>query len=203
MLNPQQTAIANFLLKYLDAKGGKSSKDDYPEKLQGQNFEHWDCDYVTTFLIDQAGLIDYLNESKYYITLTTDGYHAAKIGLNEYFKELDQDKELDREAKISSIDGVRSAKLFSKNSLALSMIAILLSAFAIWQNLPNNKTIEQGVYNTRNGKSGGNTTNIDYTLDSITIEKFKHSLKHDSVFLNEIKQLIILSDPKSNLTRSK
>ncbi len=200
MLNPQQTAIADYLLKYLESKGGKSSRDDYPEKLHAQNFDHWECNYTTLFLINQIGLIDYFDESKYYIALTANGYHAAAVGLTQYFNEIEQDKELDRAAKKSSIDGVRSAKLFSRISLAISIIAIMVSIFAIWQNSSEKKNIGSHVNNSSNGQSNRNSTRESGGFDSITNENFKHSLKHDSVFLNEIKQLIIDSDHKITLS---
>lgn len=202
MLNTQQIQIADYLLNYLKANGGKSSKDDYPEKLQAQNFDRWECNYTTIFLIDQSGLVDYLDDSRYYISLTTNGYHAAEIGLEKYFKKIDQDKELDREAKNATIEGVKTAKIVSKISLVFSGIAILISIYSIRNKVLGYQN-DNANANGSNRKSDGNSIYEYDTLDSITIEKFKHSLKHDSVFLNEIKQLIIVSDPKITPVRSK
>ena len=189
MLNDNQLKIADFLLKYLDSVGGKSSLDDYPAKLRKQGFDDFDWHTLVKILIEHLGLIDYAGNSDYWIMLTPKGNKAAKIGVEKYFDEIEKEQQLDSKQKQASIDSVK----ISKRSLIISIVAILISfSFAIINLFENKK--EQKIENTQqesnNGNDIANSGNSVHISDSLYIEKVKNSLKHDTVFINEIKDLI-------------
>lgn len=182
MLNQKDIEIADFLLKYMDSIGGKSSLDDYTIKLRKQGFDDFDIHSLVKILIKQLKLIDYVGNSDNWIVLTPEGTKAAKTGIKKYFDEIEQDKQLDRTAKKSSIKGIRNAKI-------LSTVAIVVSILSLMKEPLINK-----IYNTNNQSGNGheiNHSNIPIQLaDTLFIEKLKNSLKHDTLFLNEIKDII-------------
>lgn len=191
MLNKQQVEIADFLLKHLESRGGKSSLDDYPEKLRKQGFDDFDWHTLVKILIDHLGLLDYAGNSDYWIMLTPEGNKAAKIGIEKYFDEIEQDKLLDRNEKLANISGVDTAKRTAKISIAISIFAVIAS---IVIPLLLNKTEVNNPANidtqSENGKNSDHSQIPLQLIDTLSIEKLKYSLKHDSVFLNDIKQLI-------------
>jgi hypothetical protein len=194
MLNKKQVEIADFLLKHLESRGGKSSLDDYPEKLRKQGFDDFDWHTLVKILIDHLGLLDYAGNSDYWIMLTPEGNKAAKIGIEKYFDEIEQDKQLDRNEKLANISGVDTAKRTAKISIFLSIIAVFISVTVPFlTDKKSNNGINQNATGYENGQAGHQ---IDFSkfpfqwADTVFIEKVKYSLKHDSVFLNDIKQLI-------------
>ena len=91
MLNKQQIEIADYILKYLESAGGKSSIDDYPHKLEKNGFDYFESSFTIDYLIEHTGLIDNWKTDRW-IRLTPNGYKAAKIGIEEYFKEVEKEK---------------------------------------------------------------------------------------------------------------
>lgn len=186
MLNENQIKIADFLLKYLDSAGGKSSLDDYPAKLRKQGFDDFDSHSLVKLLIEHLSLIDYVGKTDYWIMLTPEGQKAAKMGISEYFNELETDKILYREEKRASITGVKNARKLSVIAIALSVIIpVLIQIPAYKVNGPANVN--------QDGSTRQNISNADIPLnftDSIHLEKIKNALKHDTLFLNDVKLLI-------------
>ena len=190
MLNDKQIQIADSLLKHLESRDGKSSKDDYPGKMQKLGFDYPDVAYICDILINQLELLDYWGDDKYWITLTPDGYKAAKLGLKKYFEILEQEKQLDILAKQASIDGVKKA---NRNSIIAIVFAFIVPiSITLFENYPR-------INNSRDNrdKNGNVRSDVDLSkfpdnrTDTIFIEKVKYSLKHDSLFLNDVKKLII------------
>jgi len=186
MLNQKQIEIADFLLKYLYSVGGSSSLDDYPAKLSKQGFNDFEWHSLRQILIENLELINFVGRSDYNIMLTPDGNKAAKIGIEKYLAEIEQDKQLDREAKKSSISGVRNAKKLSVIAIAASVLIPL--SLEIFKNVVNKPTDANA--NSENGIKIGNSTVPLNLADTLFVEEIKNSLKHDTVFLNEIKDLI-------------
>jgi hypothetical protein len=186
MLSENQIKISDFLLKYLYSVGGKSSKDDYPEKLNEQGFNKLDWNATIQILIEYYGLIDYVGNSDNWIMLTPEGNKVVKNGINKFLDEIEHDKKLGREEKESSISGVRNAKILSIAAIAVSiMIPVSIEVF---KDVINKPSKIDG--NSKNGIELSHS-NIPIKLtDSLFIEEVKNSLKHDTVFLNEVKQLI-------------
>ncbi len=191
MLNRQQVEIADFLLKHLESHGGKSSLDDYPEKLRKQGFDDFDWHTLVKILIDHLGLLDYAGNSDYWIMLTPEGNKAAKIGIEKYFEEIEQDKQLDRNEKLANISGVDTAQKTARISIAISIFAVIASI--VIPLLLNKTEINNPAKVNTQSDNGQKATNsqIPFQLtDTLFIEKVKYSLKHDSIFLKDIKQLI-------------
>ena len=182
MLNQKQIEIADFLLKYLYSVGGSSSLDDYPAKLRKQGFDDFEWHSLRQILIENLELINFVGRSDYNIMLTPDGNKAAKIGIEKYLAEIEQDKQLDRKAKKSSIHGIRNAKIFSGIAIVISILSLI------------KEPLINKIYNTNNQSHNGqeiSNPNIPIqAADTLFIEELKNSLKHDTVFLNDIKDLI-------------
>lgn len=193
MLNEIEIKIADYLLKYLESCGGQSIKDNYFEKLTQNGFNRFDIYRVIKALIDDFKLIRSEGADEYRLFLKPEGTKAAKIGIVKYLDEIDQDKQLDRAAKKASIKGVDTAISNSKKAIWIAVVVpIVLALLQIgfqYKYQVNNTSNDRN----ENGKIG---TNVDFSklplkrADTVFIEKVKYSLKHDSVFLNEIKQLI-------------
>lgn len=192
MLNKQQIEISDYILKYLESSGGKSSIDDYPQKLQKNGFDDFESSFVIDYLIKHVGLIDHWKIDRW-IRLTPTGYKAAKTGIEEYLKEVEKQKQLESESLSASIEGDKTAKRTAKTSRILSIIAIVSAiiipfSIEIFNNVVNKPTDTNT--NSKNGIENSNST-IPYSFaDTLFIEEIKSSLKHDTVFLNEIKYLI-------------
>jgi hypothetical protein len=192
MLNQKQIEIADFLLKYIDSVGGKSSIDDYPQKLQKNGFDYFESSFVIDYLIKYIGLIDHWKTDRW-IRLTPTGYKAAKTGIEEYLKEVENQKKLELESLSASIEGDKTAKETAKTSKTLSIIAIAAAiiipfSIEIFQNIVNKPS--DTYTNSKNGIENSNSTIPLNFADTLFIEKIKNSLKHDTLFLNEIKDLI-------------
>jgi hypothetical protein len=127
MLNDKQIEIADYLLKYLESNGGKSSLDDYTSKLYKQGFDHMDRSYVPDFLREHLGLIEYWGDEQYWITLTPNGFKASKIGLKKYLEQIEKTEQLETESLSATIEGVRVAKRTAKISIYCSILAIVIS----------------------------------------------------------------------------
>jgi hypothetical protein len=189
MVSENQIKIADFLLKYLYSVGGKSSKDDYPEKLNEQGFNKLDWHATIQILIEYYGLIDYVGNSDNWIMLTPEGNKVAKNGINKFLDEINKEKQLRTKQKKATIS---SAKI-SKGSLIISIIAIVMSSYQFFTN-----TLKENIgYNrsdthnkSNNRQPSTKPCNSFDVRDSLYIEEVKNSLKHDIVFLNEVKQLI-------------
>jgi len=180
MLNEKQKEIADYLLKYLEQKGGKSSLDDYPSVMQNQGFDDFEWNFLKDFLRDQLGLVYYSGNTDYILALTREGFRAAEVGIGRYFELIEEEKELEKINLISSIEGVKSSKKLSKIAITVAIIVPLLS---IGINLWVQKVSDQ--------KDVKNESNIRITKsDSTNMEKIKFHLKNDPQFLNDLKDLI-------------
>lgn len=190
MLNKQQIEIADFLLKYLDSKGGKSSLDDYPEKFQKQGFDHFDSHSLVKILIQELGLLTHPGNSDHWIMLTSEGTRVAKIGIEKYFEEIEQDKQLDRDSKKANIEGITKANKNSKRAIIIAVfIPILIAAIQIYFDNRKNSV----AYGNNDGGDRPEVNHSQFPFnraDTLLIEEIKNSLKHDTVFINEVKQLI-------------
>ncbi len=182
MLNKKQIEIADFLLKYLYSAGGSSSLDDYPAKLRKQGFDDFEWHTLRQILIENLELINFVGRSDYNIMLTPDGNKAAKIGIEKYLTEIEQDKQLDRAAKKSSIHGIRNAKIFSGIAIVISILSLIKEPLINKISNTNNQS--------HNGQEISNPNIPIQLTDTLFIEELKNSLKHDTVFLNDIKDLI-------------
>ncbi|MGA3012437.1 MAG: hypothetical protein ABSD71_00235 [Bacteroidales bacterium] len=180
MLNERQREIADYLLKYIEKKGGKSSLDDYPSEMNNKGYEEFEWSYIKEFLREQVGLLYYLGNSEYTIALTPEGYNAAKVGIVKYFQSIEEDKQLQRDSMINNIEGIHSSKKLSKIAI---VVAIVVPAFSIGINL--------WIQMKPDHKGFINDNNISTTKqDSVLVEKIRFKLKNDPKFLNDLKDLI-------------
>lgn len=190
MLNEEQIKIADFLLKYLDSRGGKSSKDDYPDELRKKGFDNLEVKALVKILIENLGLVGYINDTNQWIMLTPAGNKAARIGIEKYLDDLEHDKQLDREEKRANIKGNETSIKNSKKAIVIAIVVPIVLAL-----LQIGYQYKYQVNNTGNNgdkhsqiRSHDGLSNFPITReDTFLIEKLKYSLKHDSVFLNEIK----------------
>lgn len=189
MLTPLQIEITDCLLKHLQESGGTSSLDDYPEHLSKAGFKEIDCQNTEKILIDELNLIDYVNETKYMIRLTIKGNEATIKGIKQYLEEIQSGKDLEKSEKVAIINNVK----ISRWNMAISGIAALISVVILVINLLDNKNnqAQKAQYQSNNGYDSGKSDQSGQTLDSLRFEEIKFALKHDTVFLNEIKKLII------------
>lgn len=193
MLTPLQIEIADALLKHLIEFNGKSSLDEYPEYLRKRGFNWLDYNIVIQLLIKQLELIDYAGNDDYFINLTLEGNKAANIGMKKYLELREEDIQLDRQAKRASIKGVEKA---NKNSKLAMVIAIIIPiVLAVLQISIQYKNQINNAGNDRDGNShirtqDGHSDKPFNLTDSLFIEELKNSLKHDTVFLNDIGRLI-------------
>jgi hypothetical protein len=190
MLTQQQIEITDFLLKYLESVGGKSSLDDYPAMLRKQGFDDLEWHSLIQVLIQDFGLIKNIGNSDYWIMLTPDGNRAAQIGIDNFLKEIESDEQLERDYKLANIDGIKKANKNSKIAVIIAVIVPLLIA-AIQIYFDNGKN----TISDRND-NGNDRTEIYHSqfplelTDTLLVEKIQYLLKHDTIFLNDIKNLI-------------
>lgn len=185
MLTKKQIKIADFLLKYLYSVGGSSSLDDYPAKLREQGFDDFECHMLRQILIEKLELIDFVGRVDYIIMLTPEGNKAATIGIEKYLDDIEQEKQLDIKAKESSISGVRNAKRLS--IIAITASIVIPFSIEIFKNVVNKPSDSNA--NSNNRIENSNSTIPLKLADTLFIEELKNSLKHDTVFLNSIKDL--------------
>lgn len=192
MLNPEQIEIADFLLQHLLANGGMTTKDSYPPALEKRGFSKLVTATVISFLTDRE-LIAFIEPDKYWLKLLPPGYEAAKTGIAKYLGNEQNDKELERNEKMSSITSNQKSLRNSKIAIAIAIILPVLTTF-----LQIGFQYKYQVNNSGNNRYGNSdvrvsdssASNLVVGQDSILVEKLKYSLKHDTVFLNEIKKLI-------------
>lgn len=189
MLNNQQIEIADFLLKYLESVGGKSSIDDYPHELEKNGFDYFESSYIIDFLIRHARVINNWKTDRW-ICLTPEGYKAAKIGIKKYFEQIEKDKELDIESKKQNITGIKKANKNSKRALIIAIVVpILISSIQIYFDYRKNSIANRN--NNSNIRPDINHSQFPFNMaDTLFIKKIKNSLKHDSAFINELKKSI-------------
>jgi hypothetical protein len=192
MLNQEQIAIANFLLKYLKDCGGKSSLDDYPHKLEKKGFDYFESSFTIDFLIAHTGLLDNWKTDRW-IRLTTEGYKAADIGFEKYFEQVEKEKKLEIDSLSATIEGVETAKRTAKTSKIISITAIVAAivipiSIEVFKNVVNKPSDDKT--NSQNGIENSNPAILLNLSDTLLIKKLKYSLKHDTVFLDGIKGLI-------------
>lgn len=192
MLNQKQIEIANFLLKYLKDSGGKSSIDDYPHKLEKNGFDYFESSFTIDFLVAHTGLLDNWKTDRW-IRLTPEGYKAADIGFEKYFEQVEKEKKLEIDSLSSTIEGVETAKRTSKTSKIISIAAIVAAivipiSIEVFKNVGNKPS--DANTNSQNGIENSNSAILLNLADTLFIEKLKYSLKHDTVFLDNIIDLI-------------
>jgi hypothetical protein len=196
MLNKQQVEIADFLLKHLESRGGQSKRENYIETLVQHGINPFDIEPVIRLLVDDLKLIRSEGAIDSELYLKPEGIRVAKIGIVKYMDEIDQDKQLDRAAKKATIKGVDTANKTAKVSKILSIVAIVISIilpFLVvrYDNFINKKNDPtKSDTDRQNGKNYTNSQIPFQLTDTLFVEKLKYSFKHDSVFLNEVKQLI-------------
>lgn len=190
MLTQQQIEITDFLLKYLESVGGKSSLDDYPAMLQKQGFDDLEWHSLIQDLIQDFGLIKHIGNSDYWIMLTPDGNRAAQIGIDNFFKEIESDEQLERDYKLANIDGIKKANKNSKIAVIIAVIVPLLIA-AIQIYFDNSKNTISDRNDNSNDRTEINHSQLPLDgTDTLLVEKIQYLLKHDTIFLNDIKNLI-------------
>ena len=88
MLNKQQIEIADYILKYLESAGGKSSIDDYPHKLEKNGFDYFESSFTIDYLIEHTGLIDNWKEHicayKMLVSLIFSIYRYSNISKHSF-----------------------------------------------------------------------------------------------------------------------
>ena len=180
MLNEKQKEIADYLLKYLEQKGGKSSLDDYPSEMQNQGFDDFEWNFLKEFLREQLGLVYYSGNTDYILALTREGFRAAEVGIGRYFELIEEEKELEKTNLITNIKGVKSSKKLSTIAITVAIVVPILSV-----------VINFWVQQSFSQKDVKNESNIRTTKsDSINMEKIKFHLKNDPQFLNDLKDLV-------------
>ena len=180
MLNEKQKEIADYLLKYLEQKSGKSSLDDYPSVMQNQGFDDFEWNFLKDFMRDQLGLVYYSGNTDYILALTREGFRAAKVGIGRYFELIEEEKELEKINLIYSIEGVKSSKKLSKIAITVAIVVPILSVvinFWVQQNFSQKDVKNENRISTTKS-------------DSANMENIKYKLKNDPKFLNDLKDLI-------------
>ena len=152
LLTENQIKIADVLLKHIESVGGTSSIDNYPHSLRKNNIEFFDAKPVIQILIQNIGIIDYLDKSDRFLILTPEGNIAAKKGIKKYINDINEEKELQIELAKSNIEAnkinAKNAEQNRKNrrlNIIFFIINAILAAInaiaAIIQLLPTEESI--------------------------------------------------------------
>lgn len=186
MLNQRQIKAADVLLNHMRENDGRSSKDEYPGLMNELGISNFDTELLVQLLVDHLQLIAYYGESKYIIILTPKGNQVSNKGVANYFKELEKEKELETKAKETSIDGIKKANQNAVIAIVIAIVMPLLIAVVQIYSGNGNETIDQ-----RNNDSSirAHVDNPQLPLqltDTLFIKELKNSLKHDTVFLNDL-----------------
>ena len=176
MLKQRQAEIADILLKELISENVVYV--DYPVELGKYGYSEPETKIVIEILTNDYNLayyhIEKLNNKTYYIlTLTPEGNKAAKLGIEKYI--LKREKENRK----------------SKTPIIISIIALFIAAIqpgiALYKLVWSENETENGHNKSYYGQNHTDSIIKLVLSDELFIEKLKDSLKHDTVFLNELK----------------
>jgi len=126
---PDQIKIADDLLQYLKEKRGYSSLDDYPAYLYKKLHLEQDINLVKEILLKQDLIHE--TESKYQLSLTTEGFKAAEMGYQAYQNKISDAEKLDLESKTANVVTAKWTKIYSISAIVISIIAIIISIAAL------------------------------------------------------------------------
>lgn len=138
-------------------------------------------------LLFDNGLLIKLYKSDFTVKLSLNGQKALSIGIERYFKELEDEAKIDTTLKTATIENYKFTKKLSIVAIICSIIIPIL--VVIIDKQINTPEKESNYY--RNYRQAIADSIISQVLtDSVFIEKTKNSIKHDTLFLNELKETI-------------
>ena len=137
-----------------------------------KGYSDWSIHIVIDMLKSDYRFIYNYDDSVSVFILTNSGKKAAKIGIIKYLNQLEKEKSYPKKAFFISI-------------LALIFAAIQPSISLLEKTIPNQQ-IGNRDQDGSNRNDNTKDTQKNIIIDSLTIEKIKYSLKHDTIFINEL-----------------
>lgn len=186
MLTEEQIKLADLFIKHISTINYERDENYviYFERTnqatQSQLIE------IRKLLFDN-GLLIKLYKSDFTVKLSLNGQKALSIGIERYFKELEDEAKIDTTLKTATIENYKFTKKLSIVAIICSIIIPIL--VVIIDKQINTPEKESNYY--RNYRQAIADSIISQVLtDSVFIEKTKNSIKHDTLFLNELKETI-------------
>ena len=173
MVNDNQLQLAKDILNFIDSENGSVSKYQIFKEFSQPENNSKEIYTAISFLENHYNVIEFFTtigliggEIENY-RITPNGYKALKIGLDKYIKK--KEKSPNKKSEIISIIALVLASI--QPGIALKNLM-----------LPENKT-ENSDYQSENRNKQSST----FTISEQVFDKLKDSIKHDTVFLNELK----------------
>lgn len=186
MLTEEQIKLADLFIKHISTIDYEKD-ENYVLYFERTNQATQSQIIEIRKLLSDNGLITKLYKSDFTVKLSINGQKALTIGVKEYFKEIEKAEIIDSTLKSATIDNYKSTKKLSKYAIIFSFVVPILIA-----------VFDKYVYNPEresNYKRSDRQEIVDSIVsqlltDSVFIEKTKDFIKHDTVFLNELKEKI-------------
>jgi len=187
MLTEDQIKLADLFIKHISTINYERG-DNYiiyfestNQATQSQLIE------IRKLLIDN-GLLIKLYKSDFTVKLSLNGQKALSIGIEKYFKELENAAKIDTNLKTATIENYKFTK---KLSIAAIICSIIIPILVVIIDKQINTPEQESNYNRSDREEIIDSIVSQLLTDSVFIEKSKNILKHDTVFLNELKEKII------------
>lgn len=172
MLTNEQIILADKLIKRIKTFN-YSTDNSYYEDLEKEGYDYFKVTESRELLV-KLDLFYRTGNSDYIVKLTTEGNKAAEVGIENYFSNKEKQNKK------------------SKAPIIISIIALCLSAIDPAIKLketifPKNET-KNRYYQGENTKEHADSIISQILSDSIFIEKIENSIKHDTIFLYNLKK---------------
>lgn len=183
MWTKEQIEIVDLFTKYIEKINYNESQNYFDYFKLNYNIDFSKLKGIRTLLIKED-FIYKTGKDDYFVRLTTEGNKIAKYGIEKYISEKEAEKQLDIEVKRKTISGY-------DNSNRLSVIAIICSVImpilVVILDKKINAPEQESNYNRYYRQEIVDSVVSQLFSDSVFIEKTKYIFKHDTVFLNELK----------------
>ena len=190
MFTKQQYRLADNLLEFLLENKGRIDTDDYLFFMTGNEKELQEAMFVRDTLRDELQLIAQFGNTVHHIRLTRKGEKAADSGLKLYLEGIDKEQ---GDAKRLPSAQLSQISFFKISSIAAIVLSLINFIYLIYFN-NNTNHIEKSdtkAYIQSHIRHYSDSVNSAIQLrDSLLIQKFKQSIKHDTTFLKELAKAI-------------
>ena len=141
-MDDRQKEIADIYLKGIAKYGGMCSKDEYGEFFDRGIYLDYEVSLVWT-LLKKLDLTFNEGPDDYRMALTMEGHRVAKIGIDAYLKELDNERETT--AKLS-----KNQLLSTKTTIIIGILGLILASLSLIPIFKSCSTDKAKIHQSQN-----------------------------------------------------
>jgi len=184
MFTEEQIKLADLFIKHISTIDYEKD-EDYIEYFEREHkITNSQITLVRKLLLDND-ILTRLYKSDHTVKLSIKGQKAFTIGIKEYFKEIENAETIDSTLKTATIDNYKSTKKLSRWAIICSfLVPILIAVFDKYVYNPE----RESNYKRSDRQEIVDSVVSQLLTDSVFIEKTKDFIKHDTIFLNELKK---------------